>query len=315
MEMTASLTKRRNSVQLFFITALLAQILVDAMLLSDLPTPSFLVDLRALRKSIPDKTTHSSMIPSIHLPKHRVTFFPIQNFNNDKTKGSSQAETTLDHDANQVDVSFDVVEGEAAIGYLHTSVTRAREDAVPDQDDPVETFLAELDLDPSFCIPKLTGSNDNGHLSSSFSASSSSCSDLNIAKLVLGLNNHHVGSYYWARSAGSGSSMEAPGVKYGEKIAQENGKESHFTGTLRWEKEGGPMVCNSNDGKRSEWVNFLRVGDTVQLVPMSGQDVLMAVAEKSGSDNEIRPIRIFGISLEGRPMGSEPEVLCEWKCK
>eukprot|EP00957_Ditylum_brightwellii_P196206 14950052-Ditylum_brightwellii.AAC.1 len=42
---------------------------------------------------------------------------------------------------------------------------------------------------------------------------------------------------------------------------------------------------------------------------MSGQDVLMAVAEKSGSDNEIRPIRIFGISLEGRPMGSEPECL------
>lgn len=214
----------------------------------------------------------------------------------------SKAKSILFHDSRKVDVSFDVVEGEAAIGYLHTTVIRGREDALSGQDDPVETFLAELDLDPFLCIPKLSDKKGDVDLLSSSSP---------VAKLVLGLNNHHVGSYYWARSVGSGSSMEAPGVKYGEEI---NDKHSHYKGTLRWEEEGGPTVCNSNDGKRSEWVNFLRVGDTVQLVPTSGQDVLMAFAKKSDIENEIRPIRIFGVSLEGRPIGSEPEVLCEWKC-
>ena len=31
------------------------------------------------------------------------------------------------------------------------------------------------------------------------------------SQLVMGINNHHVGSYYWARSVGMGASMEAPG--------------------------------------------------------------------------------------------------------
>ena len=80
-----------------------------------------------------------------------------------------------------IDVSFPVEEGQPSIGYVHTSVIRARED-VTSQDGPVATFLAEIDLYPSLCA-------NEGDLS---------------ARLVLGLNNHHVGSYYWARSAGAG---------------------------------------------------------------------------------------------------------------
>ena len=122
-------------------------------------------------------------------------------------------------------------------------MVRSREQAVEGRDDPVTTFLAELDLTPSKC-----GSSG--------------------AELVLGLNNHHVGSYYWARSAGSGASMEAPGVLF-----DMNGS----SGVLRWEKEGGPIECNSNDGKRSEWVNFLRAGDTVQLLPFDVDDTILSM--------------------------------------
>jgi len=80
-------------------------------------------------------------------------------------------------------------------------------------------------------------------------------------------------------------------------------------GVLCWEDEGGPMACNSNDGKRSEWVNFLRRGDTVQLVPMgsSGEDALLAFLDMAGGGC------IFGVSSECRPLGSEPEVVCVWK--
>lgn len=94
--------------------------------------------------------------------------------------------------------------------------------------------------------------------------------------------------------------MDAIGIKFGDVDKDR--------GTLRWEDEGGPMECNSNDGKRSEWVNFLRVGDTVQLVPMgtSGEDSLLAFLKKFGC--------VYGVSSEGRPLGSEPAVVCEWRC-
>ena len=126
--------------------------------------------------------------------------------------------------------------------------------------------------------------------------------------------------------------MKAPGVWFGSGSRRDRG-------ILRWMDEGGPTVCNSNDGKRSEWVNFLRKGDTVQLVPDDGQEALLQfkkrfgnncdpnVLENNGYDNGLcsegscldegapfSSVRVFGISLEGRPMGSEPKVICEWRC-
>lgn len=136
--------------------------------------------------------------------------------------------------------------------YVHSRVVRSRD---PSQLD--SPFLAELDL---------TGSIN--------------------AQLVLGLNNHHVISYYWARSAGAGAAMEAPGV-----ILKGN--------RLEW--QGSIQECSSNDGKRSEWVNFLRAGDQVQLLPRD-------------THKAIRDLRwIFGVSTEWRPLGSEPAAVCEWK--
>ena len=203
-----------------------------------------------------------------------------------------------------IECDFDVIEGRLSVGYIHSSVVRAREDAILGIDDPISTFLAELDIDCCLC-----GGNENPNGIDGG------------ARLVLGLNNHHVGSYYWARSAGAGSSMEAPGISFGRTNAGSSGAVGSSRGILRWDNEEGPEACNSNDGKRSEWVNFLRKGDTVQLVPTDGQSTLLRFIERYGKsessslaseDDERRSIRVFGISSQGRPMGSEPEVICEW---
>ncbi|KAL7471849.1 hypothetical protein ACHAXS_012173 [Conticribra weissflogii] len=281
-------------------------------LLSDLPTPSFIVDIQALRRVVigpsvsgfdttqrndNDEITKPAVsfldptrIPSIRLPKTGLTLHPIQLVqNNDKPAikdaaefpCTSEIETADCSSINTpvIDVDFPVIEGQPSVGYIHSTVIRAREDAVEGRDDPISTFLAEIDLDPSLCS--------------------------NSATLVLGLNNHHVGSYYWARSAGAGSSIFDGGSR-GNKVKSSNSRR----GILRWLDDDGPTLCNSNDGKRSEWVNFLREGDTVQLVPADGQDAVMSFVEKNKSSSN----RIFGISSEGRPMGSEPAVVCEWRC-
>ncbi|KAL7539845.1 hypothetical protein ACHAWF_007418 [Thalassiosira exigua] len=166
---------------------------------------------------------------------------------------------------------------------------------MPGDDDPLSTFLAEIDLDPALC--------GGG------------------AKLVLGLNNHHVGGYYWARSAGAGSSMEAPGVRFvGGVRASGHASTDSERGLLRWLDERGPEACNSNDGKRSEWANFLRRGDQVQLVPDDGQDSLRQFVVHFGERSEAErgdedSMRVYGVSARGRPMGSKPEVVCEWRLR
>lgn len=247
------------------------------MLLSDVPTPSFIIDLQALRR-VAEPPLSDGKFPSIRCPKNKLLLRPFQHDDNsDDTK----------HNTNDViNCNFPLVEGQPAIGYLHSTVTRGRNDAIPGEDEPISTFLAEIDLDPTLC-----------------------CND---AHLVLGLNNHHVGSYYWARSAGAGSSMEAPGVGYGSNHSNDDNNNSNSKGVLRWLDESGPTACNSNDGKRSEWVNFLRKQDTVQLLPNDGQDTLMEFYKRYGQE-DITSTRIFGISNDGRPMGSEPAVVCEWR--
>jgi hypothetical protein len=134
--------------------------------------------------------------------------------------------------------------------YLHTSVMESTNEEMNDT-------LAELDLPAT----------------SSYKA-----------HLVLGLNNHHVISYYWARSAGTGSSMEAPGIEF-------------VSNNLRWLSDDW-KECNSNDGKRSEWVAFLRPKDTVQLLP--------------DEDWRSWQLPIWGVSSRARPLGSEPAVICAW---
>jgi len=237
----------------------------SALLMSDLPTPSLVLDMQALQRYADSTTTQkSSPIPPLALSNDQGVLHAFE---------TAQQQDTIDPEASPVRIRD--AQSSEPFCYLHSSVVRSRDQALEGQDDPIATFLAELDLTPAAC-----GSAGAG--------------------LVLGLNNHHVGSYYWARSAGSGAAMEAPGVLFdmsggGRCI-------------LRWEKEGGPIECNSNDGKRSEWVNFLRPGDTVQLLPFDVNDAIICMTASEGKSD-----RIFGVSSENRPLGSEPEVVCHWR--
>lgn len=217
------------------------------LLLSDLPTPSLVLDVHSIQRKI-----GTDVLPPLALRRHNAVLIPV-------------------NPANDVEIDETVVPVEllasttSPFSYLHCTVKRPREDADPILDDPASTFLAELDFEPTILQP---------------------------VKLVLGLNNHHVGSYYWARSAGAGAAMDAPGIVVDER------------GIVRWQSKEGPIDCNSNDGKRSEWVNFLRTGDTVQLLPEDAEAAIHQFARQG---------RVYGISSQGRPLGSEPEVVCTWK--
>lgn len=125
------------------------------------------------------------------------------------------------------------------------------------------------------------------------------------AYLGIGLANHHVGGYYWARGMGIGASLPAHGIYFGTSTSSEN-----CNGQLFWKKRGPGMNAketteessNSNDGKRSEWADFLSVGDAVQLVPNSAADLLTI----SKFD------MLLGVRRIGRPLGADPVVERIW---
>ena len=128
--------------------------------------------------------------------------------------------------------------------------------------------------------------------------------------LGLGLN-HHVGGYYYARGLGTGAAAPAQGIGLRTPAAGE-GLEL-FWYLRRKELTGAadpgnlPLEArvNSNDGKRSEWVDFLRRGDTVQIIPASPAAALQALGEARGQ-------AVYGVRREGRPKGSEPAVERKW---
>lgn len=124
------------------------------------------------------------------------------------------------------------------------------------------------------------------------------------AFLGIGLANHHVGGYYWARGMGIGASLPAHGVCFGVYGESQVGKQF-------WKKRGPgenamettEESSNSNDGKRSEWADFLAVGDQVQLIPNNARAVLL--------DSEF--CTILGIRRIGRPLGADPVVERIWR--
>ncbi len=134
------------------------------------------------------------------------------------------------------------------------------------------------------------------------------------AYLGIGLSNHHVGGYYWARGMGIGASLEAHGVAFRNPADIDD-----FGGELYWTKreedstiqDGSGVLrgattdesSNSNDGKRSEWADFLVRGDTVQLIPYNATTVLRESAFE----------RILGVRRMGRPLGADPIVEQIWK--
>ena len=108
--------------------------------------------------------------------------------------------------------------------------------------------------------------------------------------LALGLNNHYVGGYYWARACiGMGTAMEAPGIVFDPQ-----------TGKLSWTE------TQSNDGKRSEWVEFLKVGDQVQLGVRS-MELLPSLQASIGGEGGSLEISV--VSARDVPKGAEPRVI------
>jgi len=224
----------------------------------------------------------SQSIPAIILPDSGITLYPV-------------LDGKVQYDAPTCENLFldnDVMTTESAeaFAYLHASVLRSRFDKNTDSEGDPPTFLAELDLKPSLCSGRLTMAQP--------------IHTRGLAYLCLGLNNHHVGGYYWARSAGNGSSMEAPGVKFTDR--------GNDIGLLEWVHLDGAHKSNTNDGKRSEWVNFLRTGDQVQLIPTSVEDSLVEFIRYS--DDREENCRVFGITTVDRPLGSDPVVLCSFRC-
>jgi hypothetical protein len=157
--------------------------------------------------------------------------------------------------------------------------------------------------------------------------------DDDMLELVLGLNNHHVISYYWARSAGYGSSMIAPGIRYNP-----NNQCLYYDDDDNNNNDDNSNVNKqqTNDGKRSEWVQFLQTDDMIQCMPrhyqiqqqlieywiqqqQQKQQLLEIETEAKQMNYEQQQstttsplLRIFGISRQNRPLGSEPIVLNEW---
>ena len=116
------------------------------------------------------------------------------------------------------------------------------------------------------------------------------------AYLSMGLNNDYDASYYWARHVGQSSRAPAPGIGV---RADELGLAEIF----RLSEEEGRLQGNlqPNDGKWSEWCEFLKLGDQVDLVPASA----LAALRAAGGE-------VCGISRAGRPLGAEPEVVGQW---
>ena len=112
------------------------------------------------------------------------------------------------------------------------------------------------------------------------------------AFLCMGLNNHWDADYYWARSAGPNARKPAPGIGIVAAGAA-------ATRVVRLDATDA-AVAQTNDGKRSEWCDYLRVGDECDLIP-NDPDAALALFEG----------RVFGVSRNGRPLGAEPFVSAE----
>ena len=219
-------------------------------LVRDLPTPCTIVDLSVLQRILcDDDVTNSKDTNAIPSLGYFDTIFRPHILDDDNCPTTNAPLVNFE--------SINIMEEAVGLLYWHVKVQE------------------NANTDDHLCI-RLDMNGDNSMV----------C--INDFRLVLGINNHHVGSYYWARSAGSGASMEAPGIVYDN-------------GILTWKNETAAN-SNSNDGKRSEWVAFLNPDDTVQLIPTSEKAMELLLH-----------LPMYGITTQGRPLGSEPMVVCKWK--
>jgi len=233
-------------------------------LLSSLPTPSLLVELSLMEKFLEETSSQEGDVLS------------VEDFLKDPMSHI--------HALPQEDGSRSLLQECGGSLFIHTRVTSTeKSDAVTQNEGSGKSLsVCEIDTCPSFV--------EGG------------------AYLGLGLANHHVGGYYWARSMGIGASLPAHGIQFGHSTGDNNTPKN---GELFWKKRGPgdpaettEESSNSNDGKRSEWADFLRVGDTVQLVPNDP----LAMLTTTESQFKV----LLGIRRAGRPLGADPIVENIW---
>ena len=268
------------------------------MFLSDITRPAFLIDLRAVQRAywtkLPTEAVGTTSdidetsvpIPPILLPQSQDVLVPYPMNGYETCDASATCSHTFDQTLDAVDILHMNDDGDTCFGYIHCQVVKP----LPSLSDDV-TFLCQLNLNPTTFVEEPCDS----------SMGSSNSWTVAPAHLVLGLNNHHVISYYWARSAGSGAAMEAPGVIVVNDVV--TAAPSSSSVQIRWASPEGYTACNSNDGKRSEWVQYLKEGDQIQLRPNNFETIVHSEALRHS---------IYGITMLGRPLGSEPRVVCRW---
>ncbi|VEU43037.1 unnamed protein product [Pseudo-nitzschia multistriata] len=278
-------------------------------LLSDLPTPTLLIELSLAESALKNTTTSLDDALSLLSSKSVATGRPDRVSGNNNAIDETVCEQLLDGSI-----------------FLHTRVT----------DTSVRDRI----------------NREHGSGKSPVIGGVDACPDRHVkggAYLGIGLSNHHVGGYYWARGMGIGASLEAHGVafretptpetetgerkntgsKSSEKLASDvgGGDAGRSGGELYWTRRSSDptksnstsgsdaasgALCrgdtteessNSNDGKRSEWADFLVPGDTVQLIPYSPVRVLRESAFQ----------RLVGVRRVGRPLGADPIVERLWE--
>ncbi|CAJ1936758.1 unnamed protein product [Cylindrotheca closterium] len=228
-------------------------------LLSDLPTPSLLLELSLAEKAVARRSDDDDD-------------------DDDEHDDDAALDQTLANDSN-----LDCLEGAL---FVHTQVvdTSTRDAINQQQGSGSSIVIGELDVPYS--------SLEKG------------------AVLGIGLANHHVGGYYWARGMGIGASLPAHGIE-----VRSSSNESRSE--LYWLKRGPGLNAqetteessNSNDGKRSEWADFLVAGDTVQLVPKATSALLVP---SSSSRAKGSFATLIGVRRIGRPLGADPIVEKVW---
>ena len=253
-------------------------------LLSDIPTPTLLIEMSLAESAINN---------TLSLSRSSLDEILRQNFD-DQRKNSEDDDNDDDDDKD----ILHVLDGSI---FIHTQVTDTsiRDQINREVGSGKSSIIASVDVTSKNHVPGL-------------------------AYVGIGLSNHHVGGYYWARGMGIGASLEAHGVLFREAspssssssprdIDSSNDDENEVPGELYWKRRDPSMLVsqgattdessNSNDGKRSEWIDFLQVGDTVQLVPLNVSRVL----------RESKFQRLIGVRRIGRPLGSDPIVERIWK--
>ena len=305
-------------------------------LLNDLPTPSLVLEMSLLERFFTERNLNCSVNEFLANPIHYLT--KMQPDDNDDS---------INHKNDNIDNHLDF----RAL-YVHTRVTSTAAESSPQgakisysigQTPPLDQSEGTLESLSSFSSSRFICTVDTPWNCLAQERQQQQQEETAVqheqlgAYLGLGLANHHVGGYYWARSMGIGASLPAHGIAFGPSsiLSSFNNSNNNISkashpahsdpkregGIIYWKKQGPGQnpaetteeSSNSNDGKRSEWVDFLEVDDTIQLVPYHPLEILTSDQQHCPSNDCCSFLQtLIGVQRIGRPLGADPIVEQIW---